>query len=591
MQLSSCTDILTYYFVTKEIERVSEKRTFKLVSLPGILYLFGVLLVACGSNGGTGGSTTSIPAAPDKQVLRAPEEGGDFDTLDPALTVSGLGDPYNLIYGGLVALKDDGSVTTQLAASYQVSDDHLTYTFTLKPNLKFSDGTSLTADDVAYSLNRVVLPATRSSVSGYLGLLKDFAKVSAGTLPTLIGDSIIVKDPNTISLILSKPAAYFLGALAYSTGDVVEKKLIDKYADKWTDHLQEGGGDGPFKVANYGHTTNLTLVPNPNFYGFKPKIQKIIFTIASDRDSNYKAFKAGQYDLAPVPPALQPEAAKKSGFQDVPALASRFIEMNYLVKPLDNIKIRQALALAINKDLIVNSILGPNVVTPSNHIVPKGMPGYNENLTGPAGVTGTKGDQAKAKQLFQEGLQEAGYSSVSQLPTLTISYPLGYKGAADTITSITSEWASVLGWTIKPVGLQSIDLSKQEAQTIGSKGPLQLWYGDWGADYPDPQDWLSNFFGKGADENYANYGQNNSAAAADQQAVQADLAKADGLTDLAERVKIYNDAEQKIINDVGWITVYQSSYAYAVNPKLQGWKLDALGVMATEDWANIYFAQ
>lgn len=567
---------------------MSAKTTFKLASLPGILCLFMILLPACRGIGKMGDTT---PAGPDKQVLRQPMEGGDFDTLDPALTVSGLGDPYNLIYGGLVALKDDGSVTTQLASSYQISSDHLTYTFTLRPNLKFSDGTPLTAEDVAYSLNRVVLPTTKSQVSGYLGLLKDFSKASAGKIPTLIGDSIIIKDPTTISLTLSKPAAYFLGALAYSTGDVVEKKLIDKYGIAWTDHLQEGGGDGPFKVMNYGHTTNLTLVPNPNYYGFKPKLQKIIYVIASDRDTNYKAYLANQYDLAPVPPAFRPSAKKQPGYQSVPALASYFIEMNFLVKPLDNIKIRQALDLAINKDLIINSILGPNVVTPSNHIVPNGMPGYNPDLTGPDGAKGTRGNQAKAKQLFEEGLQEAGYSSVSELPSLTISYSLGYKAAADTITAITAEWASVLGWTIKPVGLQTNDLDKQEAATIGNNGPLQLWYGDWGADYPDPQDWLSNFFGKGADENYENYGQNNSAAAKDQQAVQAELAKADGMSDQAARLKLYNDAEQKIVNDVGWITTYQSSYGIAVNPKLRGWKINALGSMETGDWANIYFAQ
>jgi ABC-type oligopeptide transport system substrate-binding subunit len=294
------------------------------------------------------------------------------------------------------------------------------------------------------------------------------------------------------------------------------------------------------------------LVPNPNYYGFKPKLSKIIYNIGSDRDSNYKAFQAGQYDAAPVPPALEAVAAKKPGFQQVPALASRFIEMNWLVKPLDNVHVRQALDLAINKDLIINHVIGPNIVTPSNHIVPKGIPGYNDKLTGPGGVAGTAG--------------------------------------ADTITSIVAEWKSVLGITVKTVGVQPNQLLDDEANTLG-KPTLQMWYGVWGADYPDPQDWLSNFFANGGQDNFANYGQNNSAAASEQQAVQAELAKADGDQNQAERLQLYQDAEQKIVNDVGWIVTYQSSYGYAVNPKLHGWHLNPLGSIATDDWADIYFVQ
>lgn len=557
----------------------------KALYLP-IIFCFVAWLAACGNNA----SHNLTAATPDKQVLRAPVEGGDFDSLDPALTTGGLGAPFNLIYAGLVTLKDNGTVANDLAATYQVSSDGLTYTFTLRSGLKFSDGAPLTAKDVAYSLNRVLLPATKSPVSGYLNLLKDYDKVTNGHISTLIGDSIIVKDSQTLSLVISKPAAYFLEALTYSTGDVVEQKLIDKYGTSWTDHLAEGSGDGPFKVESYGHTTSLVLVPNPNYDGFKPKIQRIVYTIASNRDSNYKAYQAGQYDLAPVPPALDSIAKTKPGFQEMSALSSRFIELNYLVKPLDNIKIRQALDLAINKDLIIGHTIGP-VVTPSNHIVPNGIPGYNPQLTGPAGVAGTTGDKIKAQQLFQQGLQEEGYSSVSQLPSLSLEYNNAYKAGEDTITSIVDDWKSTLGITIKMVGVQPNQLLQDQTSTIGHTGPLQLWYGDWSTDYPDAQDWLSNFFAKGGQNNFANYGQNNSSAATEQQAVQAELARADGDQNETERLKLYQDAEQKIVNDVGWIVTYQSSFAYSVNPKLQGWKLNSLGNIATSDWANIYFAQ
>jgi oligopeptide transport system substrate-binding protein len=559
---------------------VAHKKKFWLISC------LVALLAACGLQGcGTSGGI----ASPDKQVLRLPLV-GDFDSLDPALTQGGLGAPFNIIFSGLVTLQNDGTVVKQLAESYQVSPDGLTYTFTLKLGLKFSDGTPIDADAFAYSLNRVVLPETKSPVTGYLSLLKDFDKVMDRQISTLIGDSIIVNSPSVISLVISKPAAYFLQALAYSTGDVVNRKLIDRYGTNWTDHLEEGGGSGPFKVQSYGHTTGLVLVPNPNYNEFKPKIQKIVYTLASDRDSAYRSYQAGQYDESPVPPALDSVAKAKPGYQQVPALASRFIGLNYLVKPLDNIHIRQALDLAINKDLIIGRIIGPSV-TPSNHIVPNGIPGYNPKLTGPAGVAGTAGNQTLAQQLFQQGLQEAGYTSVDQFPSLSLEYDNTYQAGADTITAIVAQWKSVLGITINTVPAQPNQLTQDEVSTIGHTGPLQLWYGVWSADYTDPQDWLSNFFGKGGQNNYANYGQNNSSAAAAQQAVQAQLAQADGEQNAEERLKLYQDAEQKIVNDVGWIVTYQSSLTALVNPKLRGWKLNPLGTIATSDWANIYFVE
>jgi oligopeptide transport system substrate-binding protein len=563
------------------------KKKLMLASLFSFLCTLSLFVAAC-----SGGSTTPTQknpaAAPaDKQILHIP---GGFDSLDPALTSFGNGEPYNMIFNGLVTIQDDGSIIDQLAASHTVSSDGLTYTFTLRPHLKFSDGTPLTASDVAYSINRTLLPATQSDVRVYLSLIKDFDRVTSGKIPTLIGDSLIVKDDKTISIILSKPAVYFLGALSYSTSFVVEKKLIDKYGSKWTDHLDEGGGCGPFKVKSYGHTTKLVLVPNSNYFSFQPKLKEIQYISAGDRDSNYRAFLAGQFDLAPVPPSQYESAATKPGFQLVPALASRFIGMNYLSKPLDNIKIRQAFALAINKDLISNHIIGKFVI-PSNHIVPKGIPGYNPNLTGPAGVRGTAGDQTKAKQLLQEGLQESGYSSVSQLPPISVTYSIDYKAGADTILAIADEWKQVLGIPVRLIGVHGTELIMQEADTVGHSGPLQIWYGEWGADYPDPQDWLTLFFGKGADHNTFNYGQNNSSDAAQQQAVQAEMAQADGERDSATRIKLYNDAEQKIVNDVGWITTYQTVRMYSVNPKLQNWRLNSLGAPATADWANIYFAQ
>src|SRR6266568_6542416 len=391
--------------------------------LPTFLALMGMLLVACGGTSTTT-TTTSGKATPDKQVLNMPFLNGtsDIKTFDPALSTDANSiAAIDLVFTGLVQFDDKLQVQPQLASSYSLSSDGLTWTFTLKPNLKFSDGTPLTSQDVVYTINRVLLPATNSPVGYYLSLLNDYDKISSGKIPTLIGDSLLTPDANTVVIKISRPAAYFLQTLAYNTSYVVEKKLIDKYGTKWTDHLDEGGGAGPWKVVSYSHTKGIDYVPNPYYYGTKPQLQHLSILFYADQNGMYRAYQANQLDFTFVPPANVASERSSQGFREVNVLVIRYISMHYLAKPFDNIKIRQAFALALNKDQIVHSALR-DTETPSNHIIPSGMPGYYPALTGPAGVASTAGDAAKAQQLLKEGMQEAGYASVSALPPITLTF-------------------------------------------------------------------------------------------------------------------------------------------------------------------------
>jgi len=567
----------------------------KIILLPTFLVLLSMLVAACGGGGTNPPPNTGAPAAPaSQQVFRYPIGATDFSTLDPAL-VQAATDAYAIqtIFTGLVQFNDQGQVIDQMAASHSVSSDGLTYTFTLKQNLKFSDGTPLTSADVAYSINRTLLPATKSQVSYYDSLIKDYDMVTTGKIPTVVGDSILTPDTNTVKIIISKPAAYFLQALTYPCNYVVEKKIIDQFAAGWTDHLDQGGGDGPFKVQSYSHSVGLTVVPNSNYYGQQPKLQKVEFNQSGDTDTTFKAFQSGQFDYASVPPAslatVRADPKTKNQLHDFGLLVIRYLSLNYLSKPFDNIKIRQAFALAINKDLLVQTVLR-SAVMPTNHIVPQGMVGYNANLTGPAGVSATAGDQTMAKTLLQQGMQEAGYSSVSALPTITFTYYTDNSSIPKLAQAMIQEWQTVLGVSVKPQAILFDKLIQLEGSTTGHAGPLQMWILGWQADYPDPQDWLSIFFGKGADYNNFNYGQNNSTDAAMQQQVQQNLLAADVNADQNARVQAYNQAEQQIINDVGWIPLYQSQGHVVLNAKLVGYTFNGLDITAPDDWGSIYIA-
>jgi oligopeptide transport system substrate-binding protein len=564
-------------------------KKFQVAMLPALLCIIAMLMSACGTTTNTTQNANAAKAPDSKQIFRYPTEvEPDFGTLDPAL-VQNADDAYALqmVFTGLVSFNNSGIIQLQLAKSYSVSSDGLTYTFILKPNLKFSDGTPLTANDVAYSMNRVLLPATNSQVATYLKLLKGYDAITTGKIPTLIGSSLIVKDDSTISIVISKPAAYFLDALSYPTSYVVEKSLITKYGTNWTDHLTEGGGDGPFKVKSYIHNKTFDVVPNPDYYGPQPALKEIDMPFSGDTATSYKAYKNGQYDYAVVPAADLSEAQKRADFYSTPTLIIRYVTFNFLAKPFNNLEIRQAFALAVNKDILANNI-AHKAVTPTNHIVPSGMYGYDPTLKGPDGTTNVSGNQTLAKSLLAKGLKEEGYSSVSSMPTVTLTSYVGNVTFNDVVNEIANEWRTVLGANVKVSLIDPNTLNQDESATTGNNS-LQAWAYGWEADYPDPQDWLTVFFGTGQDYNNNNYGDKRNERATEEQAVQAQLSVADTTLDSAKRLSLYNDAEQKLINDVAWIPLYQSVALIVQNPKLHGYKTNALGITDPNSWNNVYF--
>ncbi len=565
--------------------------------LPTLLCLIAMLIAACGGGGGSSTpttGTTGISKAPaNQQIYVYPEDTvSDIATFDPGLSTDLPSiQAIDLVFTGLVQLDDNMKVQPQLAQSYQQMPDGLTWKFTLRPNLKFSDGTPLTSADVAYSIDHALQPAEKSTVSPiYLALVKDSDKLLAGKIKTIIGDSLLTPDPNTIEIVTNKKAAYFLDALTYSCSYVVEKSLIEKYGNlKFTDHLTEGGGDGPFKVAEYTHGLRIVFVPNPNYYGPIPQLKKVIYPFYKDLATVYKAYQDNQLDStgALSIPSTQFAAAKQltSEFHQVPQLYINYYTMNYLIKPFDNIKIRQAFALAINKDVIVHSVWHDSVIA-SNHIVPSGMPGYSPNLTEPDGVKGTAGDPAMAKTLFQQGLQEEGMT-LATLPPIRLTIESGNKDLGNEATALQQVWQTVLG---VHVTVDTIDFNKLLAETqaaLNNPKGLQFWGIAWIADYPDPQDWTTLQFDKGVPNNQLNYGQNNSSDAAQQQAVQKQLEAADVMPPGDARLQAYMTAEQQLANDVAWLPMEQVTVNLLRKPCVAGVVDNPQGIAPPNDWAAV----
>jgi oligopeptide transport system substrate-binding protein len=552
--------------------------------------LFSMLFSACGQVG----ALDHRKAPDDRQVLVSTMVGAgtaDITHFDPALA----NDVYSTvaiqtIFTGLVSLDDDGHVQGQLADSWEFSPSNLVWTFHLKPDLKFSDGTALTSHDVAWSIDRALQKNTKStSAPYYLRYIKDSDKLNSGVIPSIIGDSLITPDINTIEIKVSQPVAFFLYTLAQPSAYPVERSLIEKYGDGWTDHLQEGGGDGPFKVKRYVHQQELDIVPNPNYYGPKPQLQEVIFPFYKQADATYADYLANKLDDTGVPLANLDQGKLRPDYHQHLVLVTNYYTMNYRQKPFDNIHIRQAFALAINKHKIADKIwLG--LFSATNHIIPQGMPGYNPNLTGPDGTTNLTDNPKLARQLLQRGLTEEGWQSVSQMPPITLTYSsAGVQASKDEVSELLQEWQDVLNIIINANDVDPSILFNDEAE--GTNNPLSFYSGPaWGADYPDPQDWTTLLFDNGSAQNGMNYGQNNSTDAAQQQALQVRMEHADILQDQTQRSQAYHAIEQQLVNDVAWIPMEQQLAVGLRKPCVQGVRHSAMGLIPPNDWAYMYIS-
>ncbi len=564
--------------------------------LPTFLCLLSLLVVACGGSSGNGTNTTSTQtakAAANKQVFVDPGAvpgQSDIKTFDPAIST----DLYStaaisMVFTGLVGLDNNLNVKGELAQSYSVGSDGVTWTFKLKPNLMFSDGTPLTSQDVVYSIDRALQPATKSGAAGsYLNLIKDSDKLLAGKIKTVIGDSLMTPDPSTVIIVTNKKAVYFLDALTFPTSYVLEKKLIDQYGTNFTDHLTAGGGDGPFMVKSYTHGQQIVFVPNPHYYGNKPQLKEVVFPFYKSADTLYKAYQTGAVDNTGVPSAQLASAKQLTNeFHTYPTLATSYYTMNYLVKPFDNIKVRQAFDLALNKSEIVHAVYKDTVIA-TNHIVPKGMPGYDANLKGPDGTTSTTGNPTLAKQLLTQGLKEEGLTSMP--PVIVYSSSAGSPDVRNEFAAEQQMWQSALGISIK---FQDEDFNKLISDltnaTNNPKG-IAMWGLGWIADYPDAQDWTTLQFDKAAPQNNMNYGQNSGATASAQQALQQQLEAADVNTNAAQRIQQYNTAEQQLVNDVAWLPVDQQAAQLLRKQCVVGVIDTANSLVFPDSWSQVYIS-
>ena len=533
-----------------------------------ILFLSVLLLALTACSGGstsTSPTTNGTPVPASRQVLRFPNVGiSDSASLDPALGPdANTAQIVTMVYSGLVRSDVNLNVIPD-QATWDVSSDNRVYTFHLKSGITFSDGTPVTAQTYVYTLTRALLPQVKSGIASFFeGAIVGADAVSAGKTKTLTGVKAL--DDSTLQITLTHAAPYFLEVLTNSLYFPLNGTVISQYGQgDWPNHVAGlGVGTGPFMVKEWDHKVKIILVPNPHYYGTKTKLSEVDMYFVTEPTTAFKSYEANQYDFIwNITPNDQQTAKSLPGFVRKSLLETDLLFFNNKMPPFNSLAVRQAFAYAINKEALIHAIFKDAVVVAPT-IIPPGMPGYQPDY---AGIPYNK---EKARSLMQ-----SVYPDVSKVPPITFSYPTSQiiPVEADALQEM---WQTALGVR---VNLRSVDLVAYNTET--TQHSVQFGSTQWGADFPDPYDWLALNLTSNAANNNGEW----SNPPFDQTIAQAEQATGD------QRISLYNKAEQIAISDVGWLPVDHQAMAAAIPSWLHGLSLNGNGLYFG-DWSNVYILQ
>jgi peptide/nickel transport system substrate-binding protein len=516
----------------------------------------------------TAAPTEAPTAAPTEAPTAAPSSASntlvydknmdDLITLDPGIVYefSGILVVHN-VYQTLLQFEgtDISTLKPGLAQKWDVKDagDHWEVTFTLVDGVKFASGNPLTADDVVYSVQRVI------------GLNKSpaflFTDV-AGLKP----DSIKAADPKTVVFSLPKTASpqSFLSIMTNTVSGVVDSKEVKTheangdFGSGWL--LDHSAGSGPYAIDHWTKGTEILITANPNWGGDKPALTSILFKQVPDAANQQTALQQGDADIADGLGAEQIAALKgQAGLTTASgdALYLYYIGMNAKFKPLDNVKVREAMRMAIDYNGIVKDLLSGNGKVVQT-IIPAGFLGFNPD-------TPFQQDVEKAKALLTEGGQPNGFTAEMLVPT---GNGPGGVAFADLAAKLQSDWAKI-GVT---VNIKQEEFGPLLTTYRAQKAQIAMVY--WGPDFPDPDTNVTPFTTYAAKSLAYRNGWDDK--------ISVKAAAAAVMTDPAARAAAYKDITDYVLHNGPYAILYQPTQLFALRDTVKGFVWNGLG------WADLW---
>jgi oligopeptide transport system substrate-binding protein len=518
-----------------------------------LIAAIAALLVGC-SSGKPSNGVSQAGGQPKGNTLRyaLPSKPTEFD---PAMVQDG--DTIDLIqniFEGLTTWGENNQPVPNLAEKWEITNGGKTYVFHLKKGVKFHNGREMKADDVAFSINRAASKELASpTTDNYLNDIIGYTDVHSGAAKEMSGIKVI--DEYTVSLTIDTPRPYFLGKLTYPTSFVVAKEAV-RPGEKMSD-VAEMIGTGAFKAAEYKDGQTFRMTAYKDYHNGAPLIDGIDRPVMEDSQSRYNAYKRGEIDIlamerADVPSAKSdPDLAPHLKLYNRPSIY--YVGLNQVMIPqFAKREVRQAIAMAIDKDFIVNEILGGQNLR-ADSILPPGVLGHRDK------ANSLPFDVAKAQEL----LAKAGYPGGKGFPDIKIAYRDGRPDVQSVADNIAQQLKQNLGLN---VGQEKIEWTAYLNRNNAKKNPF--FHMRWAADYLDPQNFLSLMLSTKGSENKIYYSNPEYDALCDQ---------ADREMDEKKRLDLYAKAEDIVLQDAPWVPIYFQQDAELISPRIQGMRDSLFG--------------
>ena len=404
-----------------------------------------------------------------------------------------------LVYEGLTRLNDKQETVPAAAESWEYNDDATQITFHLRPDLKYSDGSPLTAENFRYAIERTCDPVTageyQSILFGVVGC-EDFAGLALDengetreytpeeydTAKAALG--VRTLDDLTLQVDLVDPTPFF-HTIAYTwVMYPVKADVVAKDPDTWWKSAENHIGNGPFKVSSIEEDQEWTFEANDNYWQGRPKLDGIDYVYVDDAAVALEAYRAGDLDIVSLEPPQIPEVEADSDLASqmvVYPLASTYnLEMNLSTEPFNDPKVREAFAYAFDRETYCKEVRSGDC-TPTLSWIPQGTPGAIETDA-----------FAFDPEAAVKALAESSYGGPENLPEIKMYYNGERSGAQERAEWMAGQYRDILGveLTLQPTdGTTLISLTKDAATH-----PQLVTLGGWAQDYPDPQNWLSVFW-------------------------------------------------------------------------------------------------
>lgn len=475
----------------------------------------------------------SVPAWAAKEAVIA--VASNFTTLDPYDANDTLSQTVaKSFYQGLFGFDKEMKLVNVLAESYQVSDDNLTYTIKLHSGVKFHDGTDFNAQAVKVNLDRASNPENR--LKRY-NLFKVIAKTE-------------VVDPQTVKIVLKQPFSAFINNLAHPAAVIISPAALQQYGKEIGFHPV---GTGPYTFVTWNQTDYVKVEKFSDYWrAGLPRLDSITWRPVVDNNTRASLLQTGEAQFAFPVPFEQARVLEKNDQLAVvtsPSILHRYLSFNVTQKPFDNLKVRQAINYAINKDALIKVAFSGYAV-PSQGPLPKSIDFAQQYQPWPY-------DPAKARELLKEAGYPDGFTT-----TLWASHN---HSTAQKVLQFTQQQLAQVGIKVQVTAMDA----GQRAAEVEGKGVketgVRLFYTGWSASTGEA-DWaLTPLFATAswppALFNTAFYSS---------EPVDADLAKALKTTDRVQKEKLYKDAQDKIWADAPWAFLVTEQLVSANNKKLSG---------------------